>query len=108
MHKSTEGFALGVSLTRNRVEPELAWWLLFGFAAATPFGIAGGAVATRFLDSDWAALFEAVFSAAAAGTFIYIASLDMIGEEFSHGDRPFAKWLSAVTGLALAALLAWH
>jgi solute carrier family 39 (zinc transporter), member 1/2/3 len=108
LHKATEGFALGVSLTRNRVEPHLSWWLLLGFAAATPLGIAAGAVATQYLHADFALAFEGVFSAAAAGTFIYIASLDMIGEEFSHGDRPFAKWLSALVGLALAAALAWH
>lgn len=108
LHKSTEGFALGISLTRNRVESPLAWRLLLGFAAATPIGIGIGAIAAQAMEADVARVFEATFSAIAAGTFLYIASLDMIGEEFSHGDRPFAKWLSAVVGLTIAAALAGH
>ncbi len=104
-HKTTEGFALGVSLARNRVPPTTAWPLLVGFSAAAPLGIGLGALATASA-SGIGELFEASFSAIAAGTFLYISSLDMIGEEFSHGDQPFAKWCLAVTGLAIAAALA--
>jgi zinc transporter 1/2/3 len=107
-HKATEGFALGISLARNEVARPIATRLVIAFAVATPLGIAFGAVASRLLDDGTATLFEAIFSAIAAGTFLYIASLDMIGEEFSHGDRPFAKWLWALVGLGLAASLAGH
>ncbi len=107
-HKSTEGFALGVSLTRNHVAAAVASSLIWAFAIATPAGVALGAIATEFLEADFAMTFEASFSAVAGGTFIYIASLDMIGEEFSHGDQPLAKWLCAAFGLFLAALLAGH
>ncbi len=104
-HKSTAGFALGISLSRNHVGADLARSLLIAFAAATPAGIAIGTLAAS-MTGDLANAFEAIFSAVAAGTFIYIASLDMIGEEFSHGDEPFAKWCWATAGLAIAALLA--
>jgi len=107
-HKATEGFALGISLARNNVARPIATRLLLAFAVATPVGIAFGVIATRVLDHRLAVLFEAFFSAVAAGTFIYIASLDMIGEEFSHGEQPFAKWLWALVGLMLAAGLAGH
>ncbi len=107
-HKSTEGFALGVSLARNHVARSLSSPLLVAFACATPAGIALGAIASRVLEGDVALAFEAIFSAVAGGTFLYIASLDMIGEEFSHGDQPVAKWLAAAFGLTLAALLAGH
>jgi zinc transporter 1/2/3 len=105
-HKSTEGFALGVSLARNHVNAALSSSLVLAFALATPLGMAIGAIASQLLEVRIAAMFEAVFSAVAGGTFIYIASLDMIGEEFSHGDRPLAKWLWATVGLALTAVLA--
>ncbi len=107
-HKATEGFALGISLARNEVPRQLANRLVLAFAIATPLGVALGAIATRVLEQHLAMIFEAVFSAVAGGTFIYIASLDMIGEEFSHGDEPFAKWLWALFGLGLAAALAGH
>lgn len=107
-HKATEGFALGVSLARNDVPGRVAMRLLFAFAIATPIGIAFGAIATRLLDEGVATAFEGGFSAIAGGTFIYVASLDMIGEEFSHGDQPFAKWLWALLGLALVAAFAGH
>ncbi len=107
-HKSTEGFALGVSLARNHVRRSISSPLLLAFACATPAGIALGAIASRVLAANFALTFEAAFSAVAGGTFLYIASLDMIGEEFSHGDQPLAKWLAAAFGLTLAALLAGH
>lgn len=107
-HKATEGFALGVSLARNEVPSRLALRLLFAFAAATPIGIAGGAITARLLADSVASAFEGAFSAIAAGTFLYVASLDMIGEEFSHGDKPFAKWLWALCGLAIVAAFAGH
>jgi len=103
-HKTTEGFALGVSLVRNRVPAATAWPLLVGFSAAAPLGIGVGALAAT--SSGVGEILEASFSAIAAGTFLYISSLDMIGEEFSHGDEPFAKWCLALAGLAVAAALA--
>jgi len=105
-HKSTEGFALGISLARNRVPTRVSHSLILAFAAAAPAGIAVGGVATTFLAGPHAATFEGSFSAIAAGTFVYIASLDMIGEEFSHGDQPFSKWCLACLGLLIAASLA--
>ena len=104
-HKSTAGFALGISLSRNRVEAGLARSLVLAFASATPVGIAIGTLATSGLGQTLSGTFESVFSSLAGGTFLYIASLDMIGEEFSHGEEPFAKWCWAVAGLAIAASL---
>lgn len=105
-HKSTEGFALGVSLVRNHVTAALSASLVLAFALATPIGMAIGAIASHLLEARVAVTFEAFFSAVAGGTFLYIASLDMIGEEFSHGDRPLAKWSWAAVGLVLTAVLA--
>lgn len=107
-HKATEGFALGVSLARNDVPARLSLRLIFAFAAATPIGIAIGAITSRLLSDPVAMAFEGGFTAIAGGTFLYVASLDMIGEEFSHGDRPFAKWLWALIGLGLVASVAGH
>ena len=49
-HKSIGGFALGVSLVRNRMPARRAWSLLALFAAATPLGILVGAGVGEALD----------------------------------------------------------
>lgn len=105
-HKASEGLGLGVSLVRNGVPADRATILLIGFAATTPLGIWLGSVASESLSSQGSQLFSATFVSLAAGTFIYIASLDIISEEFTHGGDRGAKWCLAFLGLAIAALLA--
>ncbi|HYD48698.1 MAG TPA: ZIP family metal transporter [Terriglobales bacterium] len=105
-HKASEGLGLGVSLVRNGVPSGRAGVLLACFAATTPIGIWLGSVASERLSSEGAQQFNATFVALAAGTFIYIASLDIIGEEFTHGGDRGAKWCLALAGLAIAAVLA--
>ncbi len=107
-HKATEGFAIGVSLASSEVAQAQALRLLAAFATATPIGIALGMIAAGSMSGTAGQAFEASFSAIAGGTFLYIASLDMIGEEFSHGERSFTKWCWATFGLLLVASLAGH
>lgn len=105
-HKASEGLGLGVSLVRNGVRAARALGLLIVFAATTPIGIWLGSITSDRLSTQASAMFNATFVALAAGTFIYIASLDIIGEEFTHGGDRGAKWCLAVLGLGLAAGLA--
>lgn len=105
-HKTTEGFALGVSMTRNRVRGAAAYVFLILFACTTPVGIIAGAVVADVVAVGAARGLDACFLALAAGTFIYIAALDIITDEFTHGGDRGAKWCLAVLGLGLSALLA--
>lgn len=106
-HKSAAGFALGVSLHRIGVPLSRARSLILGFAVMTPIGIAVGTVVAAILDSSDEQVFEALFDAIAAGTFLYIASLDIIREEFlpPRGDR-WVRWFWAAAGLTLMAVVA--
>ena len=47
----------------------------------------------------------AAFLALAAGTFIYISTLDILQDEFLRPGSRWAKWLSAALAVALMALL---
>jgi len=106
-HKSAAGFALGVSLQRIGTDISRARKLILGFAIMTPLGIMLGTGISALLDSTGEQVFEALFDAIAAGTFLYIASLDIIREEFlpPRSDRRI-KWLWAAIGLTLMAIVA--
>ena len=106
-HKSAAGFSLGVSLQRIGVPVGRARTLVLGFAVMTPIGVVIGATISALLSSTGEQIFEAVFDAIAAGTFIYIASLDILREEFlppRQGRR--IKWLFSIAGLTLMAIVA--
>lgn len=106
-HKSAAGFALGVSLHRIGVPLRRARSLVFGFAVMTPIGILIGTVVSAILDATGEQVFEALFDAIAAGTFLYIASLDIIREEFLPPRRDrWVRWLWAASGLTLMAVVA--
>ncbi len=104
-HKSMEGFALGVSLARSATHGARATALLALFAAATPLGIIAGATVGA-LEGAARLVGEAAFLSLAAGTFAYVATLDILREEFHDPDGRLAKWLWVVAGAGLMALLA--
>lgn len=105
-HKGVAGFALGVGYARpgvpwRRVLPGIAF-----FAAMTPLGIGAGTALSALVSGPAGTLFEAVFDSLGAGTFLYIAALDIIGTEFSTPEDRWPKWLWATIGFGTMALLA--
>ena len=65
----------------------------------TPLGIVLGTVASGLLEGRAAELIEASFNALAAGTFIYVAILDVINAEMSRIDDRVAHFVrSALIG----------
>jgi len=105
-HKSTAGFALGVSFARDGMPRGRAYQLLALFALATPVGIAIGFALGDALQDRAQQTAEAAFLALAAGTFIYVASFDILRDEFLEPVGRFAKWLFVALGVALTAILA--
>ena len=49
---------------------------------------------------------EAAFLSVAAGTFAYVATLDILREEFHEPSGRLAKWLWVTAGAGVMALLA--
>jgi len=104
-HKGSAAFALGVSMFRGGVPRARIPRTIAVFATMTPIGIVLGSILSSMLTGHAALLLEGIFDALAAGTFIYVAVLDVIGEEFSlPGDR-LAKFLLAASGAAAMALI---
>ncbi len=98
-HKGSAGFALVVSMVAAGAERRRLWTVLAIFAAMTPLGIVLGTIASGLLEGPTALLVEGSFNALAAGTFIYIAILDVINAEMSSVDDRVAHFVrSAMVG----------
>lgn len=105
-HKGAAGFALGVGYQRaglphRRALPQLAF-----FSVMTPIGIVAGASIGAALSGRADLLFEGIFDSLGAGTFIYIATLDIIKMEFDSPQFRAAKWTTAAVGFGVMAVLA--
>ncbi len=107
-HKLFAGFALGVGYKRAGFSwKQACGWLTF-FAVMVPAGILLATITGALLSKSIGIWFEAVFDSIGAGTFLYIASVDIIDTEFHEpeaGDRRL-KWLLTVAGFSVMAVLA--
>ena len=105
-HKGAAGFALGSTFREAAVPVKTRIPALLVFVCSTPLGvILGGAAIDLFGGSDGAAV--AWFKAVAAGTFLYVATLDIVREEFfPGGTNRGRRLLWAIFGAGLMALVA--
>lgn len=105
-HKGSAAFALGISMLKGGVMQPTYIRVILLFSIMTPTGLALGSVVSRFIQGEAGNLMEGIFDSLAAGTFIYVAALDIIEEEFSIPGNEMFKFLAIVFGLGLMALLA--
>jgi len=105
-HKGTAAFALGVSMVRAGSDRGRFIRLIAFFSFMTPLGIILGRIAMTMMTGRDAQVFEAVFDALAAGTFLYVAVMDILGEAFERPDRRWVKFGAVTLGLGLMALVA--
>jgi len=105
-HKTAAGFALGISYRRAGSTLRTIAPVACFFSSMTPLGILTGAAVETLISSGGGKLFEAIFDSVGAGTFLYIASVDIVRTEFElPGDR-WQKWLFAASGFSIMAALA--
>ena len=75
-------------------------------SAMTPLRVILGTAFSTILSGTANAAFEAVFDALAAGTFLYIAVVDIIEEVFEQSLDRWIKVLLISCGFGLMALIA--
>ena len=95
LHKGSAAFALVVSAHSAGLDRQGLRAVLAIFVLMTPLGILVGSLAAGLLEGEVAALSEGVFNALAAGTFIYVAILGVLGEEMSRRQDRMAKFVSS-------------
>lgn len=105
-HKGSAAFALMVSLHNAGMGAARQKRILGLFVMMTPLGLLAGTAASAALSGNIATLIEGSFDALAAGTFIYVAVLDIIDEELAKEGDKIVKFCLVVTGIALMGLLA--
>jgi len=105
-HKGSAAFALGVSLKSARFPPQRLVRTIALFSCMTPLGVFLGLMFSRILSGSTAVLVETIFDALAAGTFIYVAVIDIIGEAFEEKIDLGTKFTVLAAGFFGMALLA--
>lgn len=104
-HKGSAAFALAAVLRQNGMAHGTIWKTLLIFSTTTPLGILLGAITGSAAEGDTAHLAEAVFDALAAGTFLYVASLEIIDDVFGREARNWLKFAALGLGFVLMAVL---
>lgn len=97
-HKGSAAFALMISVLRAGIEKRRHKPILAVFVSMTPLGILVGMAAGIALEESetvttW---LEGCFNAIAAGTFIYVAIIDIIDAELSRRNVRVAKFVMSV------------
>lgn len=105
-HKSTAAMALTISFGRENTPKSRARNLLWMFYFMTPLGVVLGTWWSTLLEGPEEAMFEGIFDSLAAGTFLYIAIVDILGEEFMAGERRWSLFFATISGFAIMALVA--
>jgi zinc transporter ZupT len=100
-HKWVEAFALGISMMRDGVPPMRMVWLAALYSIMSPFGSLIGTILMALLEDNAAAIFTAITTGIAAGTFVYIAVVDILAPEFMYSRDKYLKFLFTVVGFIL-------
>jgi len=105
-YKISAIFALEVNLHRSGLFGSKLRKLNTTFLYMTPLGIIMGSTLTALLTGTAEHLIAITFDALAAGTFLYIALIDIIGEEFVGAKDKWFKFILVVFGFtAIAAII---
>lgn len=105
-HKGSAALALGVSLKMAAFGRRRFIAMIALFSCMTPIGVLGGFAYSRTVSGETALLVEAVFDAMAAGSFVYVAVLDIIEEAFAEKVDLGVKFTVLTLGFVGMALLA--
>jgi len=104
-HKWVEAIALGSSLLRSSSNVMRLCVLSVIYTSITPIGIIIGFLSQEILKGFASNLFNAIITGISAGTFIYVATVDILTEEFRNGRDRFLKFSACVFGFSLTAFV---
>ncbi|KAF4659142.1 hypothetical protein FOL47_007712 [Perkinsus chesapeaki] len=102
-HKGLAAYALGVALASASMTKQATWAQWVAFALSTPLGIAFGMIISQTVEAT-ADLVSAIFSGLAAGTFIYVCTIEFLPMAFEeHTTQTLGKGIMLLLGYAFMA-----
>jgi len=104
-HKIFDAFALGISLVKGNIQSSQLVKLVALFSLTTPIGIVMG---ITFLPNPSQSLLAEVVKGISSGTFIYIALVEVILEEFENPKDRYVKFLLLLVGAFTMTILSSH
>ena len=105
-HKGAAAFALGVTLKENGFSKKGHIFTVVFFALMTPLGVIFGTLFSQTMTGNSHAGLESLFDSLAAGTFLYIAIVDIIEDVFKQKGDSWKKIFLIIAGFSLMALIA--
>jgi len=110
-HKWIEAFAFGASFVKQEVTLRRWVGILLVYSLATPAGITIGLFLSNYLTGDIASIIEGTLEAIAAGTFLYVAIMDILKDEFEHPGpwlKRYSMFACMLIGIAaIGVVLSW-
>ena len=97
-HHWIESFALGASILRSKVNTRPLLFLMLFFSVMAPSGIIVGMIANYFISAETGEYIEAYLISFTAGSFIYVAVVDILIEEFTIARDKWVKLLAFFLG----------
>jgi len=106
-HKGSESFALSMTVKRSSLTSGHMRSLITLFSIMTPIGILAGAGITEVMELQHGQIMEAGFNAVAAGTFLYIATLHSIDQQFiQNKTKHLQSFFALLIGLLMTGVIA--
>ena len=102
VHKGMAAYALGACVIDSNVSVKMYWLIMGTFSLASPIGVLVGFAISEFSDS----LTSACFTALAAGTFLYVALMEIIPNELKEKGNKAAKLFVLIIGFGLMSIVA--
>lgn len=100
IHKGSSVISLGGALSRSGFSFKTVFCFLLIFAVSAPIGIAIG-----MNIEDASPIVTTIFMGISAGTFLYVASSEIIVNEFARGKHQIWKFIFVVLGATLITLI---
>ena len=105
-HKASAAFSLSVNMVSNNNPVNKIKKSIALFSIMTPAGILIGGILDNIESSNISIWFEAIFDSLAAGTFIYIAIMEIINEVFEKQSKRAKIFSFMVSGFSLMTIIA--
>ena len=105
-HMWVMALAFGISLHRSKVSPKVHFVVALVWPSMQPIGILIGSLLVLFLANNILLAIQGFFVSLAAGTFIYVAVVDVILQEFTAQEYKYQKFALLMIGfIAMVGLL---